>query len=142
MALNFEEKTKLQIFGNIKLSKDQIEALLGRKLSKNEWLTYQDKPTKKHKRSETRKLKMKFKTIVKEAAAQAIKRNLKFDEEAKKKQKERYQKLYKNVAQDAAEAGQKRLNKTNIENTNKLHFVKSVFKETQDIQLRKPMSTM
>ena len=85
MALNFEEKTKLQIFGNIKLSKDQIEALLGRKLSKNEWLTYQEKPTKKHKRSETSKLKMKLKAIVKEAAAQAIKRNLKFDEEVEKK---------------------------------------------------------
>ena len=137
MALNSEEQTKLQIFGNIKLSKDQIETILGRKLSKNEWLTYQNKPTKKHKRSETRKLKMKFKSIAKEAAAEAIKRNLKFDEEVKAKQHERYHKMYKNVMQEAAEAGQKRLNKTNIENTNKLHFVKSVFKETTGYTIEK-----
>ena len=130
MALDSGEQSKLQVFGNIKLSKDQVETILGRKLSKNEWLTYQDKPTKKHKRSETSKLKMKFKSIAKEAATQAIKRNLKFDEEAKAKQHERYHKLYRNVMQEAAEAGQKRMNRTNIENIPKLHFVKSTFKET------------
>ena len=108
MALTSEEKSKLQLFGNIQLSKDQIEALINRKLSKNEWLTYQNKPVKKHKRSEASKLKMKFKSIAREAATQGLKRNLKFDEEAKEKQKERYHKLYRDVVQEAAEARTKK----------------------------------
>ena len=92
MALNLEEQSKLKIFSNIKLSKDQIETILGRKLSKNEWLTYQGKTLKKHKRSKTRKLKRKLRSIAKEAAIKVIKQNLKVDEEVLAKQQERYRK--------------------------------------------------
>ena len=129
MALTEEEKTKLQLFGNVQLSQAQIEAILGRTLSKNEWLTYQNKPVKKHKRSEASKLKLKFKSIAREAATLGLKKNMKSNEDVLAKRDERYHKRYRNVAQEAAEAGQKRLTRTNIENSNKLHFVKSVFKE-------------
>ena len=137
MALTEAEKTKLLLFGTIQLTQAQVEAILGRTLSKNEWLNYQNKPVKKHKRSEASKLKRKFKAVARQAASSAIKRNMKWNEEAQKTRNERYHKRYRDVAKEAAESGQKRLARTNIEQSNKLHFVKSLFKESTKYNIEK-----
>ena len=74
MVLTNDEKSKLLIFNNIPLNRIQVNSILGRDISNNEWLTYQNKPIKKHKISESKKLKNKFKSIAKEAAIVALKR--------------------------------------------------------------------
>jgi hypothetical protein len=130
MVLAEDEKNKLKIFSDRELNREQIKIILGRNISKNELRHYKGLPSKKH----TRKLKSKI--INKEDKIKEIKENLKLDEKVKMIREERFRKLYKNIAIEAAEEGQRKINKKEYK---EYHFVKSLFKErdTEDYKIIK-----
>ena len=131
MELSKEEKDRLQLFSNLAFNRDQINAVLGRKISNSEWRQYQNKPPKKHKKSKSSKLNKYFKTFWKSIDKPDI-NALKNTEHTQTARGDRYKKLCKTVAQDAADTGFKRRFKTKIEDQkDKFHFVKSLFEDSE-----------
>ena len=147
MGLSQDEKNKLQVFSNIPLNRIQTETIIGRKLTDAEWesrnhdypkicspiakqavkAAIQNKGVKEHKKFEGSKQLKYFSTFWK-----SIDRS-QDSENAKSIRATRYSKLYKSVAQEAADVGYRKQFKTNIEDEkNKFHFVKSLFKHTSD----------
>ena len=54
------EKQKLATFSNIVLTKEQVETILSRKLSNNEYKQYLGKNVKKHVKTKNQKEQIKF----------------------------------------------------------------------------------
>ena len=128
MGLSEIEKNKLKVFSNLTLDRNQIEELLGRKISNNEWRQIQNKPRRKRNRSKQSKY---FKTFWKSADGSDV-NTLKNTERAQSVRTNRYKKMYKSVAQDAADTSLKRQFKTKIEDQkDKFHSVKSFFKNSE-----------
>ena len=109
MVFTEDEKNKLSVFGNITLDRKQLETLLSRSISENDWRRYQNKPIKKHKKSSTSKLKTKLKLIAKQEAVTALKEKIKTDPEIQSIRDERYKKLHKSVFKDAADVAYTKL---------------------------------
>ena len=128
MGLSEIEKNKLKVFSNLTLDRNQIEELLGRKISNNEWRQIQNKPRRKRNRSKQSKY---FKTFWKSADGSDV-NTLNNTERAQSVRTNRYKKMYKSVAQDAADTSLKRQFKTKIEDQkDKFHSVKSFFKNSE-----------
>src|SRR6476469_5594443 len=125
MGLSEDEQSRLTIFGNLKLDRIQTETIIGRKISNREWKQIQNIKVKKHKQFEGSKQVKHFRTFWKSIEKS---HSLKDCENARSIRAARYNKLYKSVAQEAADIGYRKQFKTNIEDErSKFHFVKSLF---------------
>src|SRR6476469_434586 len=100
MGLSEKEQSRLTIFGNLKLDRIQTEAIIGRKISSNEWRRIQNKPVKKHKKSDSSKQVKYFRTFWKSIEKPHTSQD---SENVKSIRAARYNKIYKSVAQDAAD---------------------------------------
>src|SRR5271165_3530776 len=124
------EKQKLAIFSNIILTKEQVETILSRKLSKNEYRQYRGKNIKKHVRTRGQKERIKFNNIIKtdnkNLAIKTIKDNFLTNPDVIKKQNERSKKQWKSIANEATEIARRRMIrndiKTNFRDSLKLNF--------------------
>src|SRR5579863_8957141 len=103
---NFE-KEKLAVFSNIVLSKEQVETILGRKISNNEFKQYLVKKIKKHVRTRGQKLRTKYnkfiKSYYKDLAIKKLRDNLLTNPDVIKKQNERSKKKWKSIANEVTE---------------------------------------
>jgi len=126
MGLSQDEKNKLKLFSNLKLDRTQTETILCRQVTNQEWKSIN---------KDYRKI---FTPIARQAAKIAARKQQQQPPvtdtvQAQAIRANRYSKLYKSVAKEAAEAGFRKLFKTNIEDEkNKYHFVKSLFKQMKD----------
>ena len=109
MALTKEENLKLKSFENLNLTREQIDIILNRSLTDKEWKLLS---------KDYRKI---FTAIAKQAAGKA-----------KKKQYDCDKAKNNSIASQAARKGARRLKKINDEPSNKYHFVRSLFKESND----------
>src|SRR6478609_8189344 len=108
-----------------------------RTISGNEWRRIQNKKVKKHKKSDSAKQVKYFRTFWKSIEKSHSSQD---SENGKSIRVDRYNKLYKSVAQDAADVGYRKQFKTSIEDEqNKFHFVKSLFQESpgQNFEINK-----
>ena len=122
MGLSEEDKNKLKLFSNLKLDRIQTEALEGREITNREW------------KSITKDYRKIFTPIARQVAKIAVRKQQpainKNSEQAQTTRANRYSKLYKSVAQEAADVGFRKEFKTNLEDEkNKYHFLRSLFKE-------------
>src|SRR5271165_5840290 len=124
------EKTKLAIFSNIVLSKEQVETILSRKISNNEYNQYLGKSIKKHVRTKNQKERIKFNKFIKkyykDLSIKKLKDNLLTNPDVIKKQNERSKKQWKSIANEVTEIARRRMIrndiKTNFRDSLKLHF--------------------
>ena len=105
------EKSKLSLFKKISLTKKQVEALLNRIITNNEYKTYLGKPIKKHKVSKAQKLRKKVDIFVrkyyKDITINKLKESLISDKNIKAKRESRYKEKFKSIAEEAAEHGKR-----------------------------------
>src|SRR5260221_14078584 len=115
MGLSVEEKNKLQIFHNLQLTRNQIETILGRKISNAEWKSidpnYYDKI---------------FKPIAVQAAKKATKRG--YLRSTKKSTEYAIKDIFKKVAIQAAKVAKRKQKKKSEEPEDNFHFIKSLYK--------------
>src|SRR5271165_2548990 len=124
------EKTKLAIFSNIVLSKEQVETILSRKISNNEYNQYLGKSIKKHVRTKNQKKRIKFNKFIKkyykDLAIKRLKDNLLTNPDVIKKQSERGKKQWKSITDEVTEIARRRMIqhdiKTNFKDSLKLNF--------------------
>ena len=115
--MNEAEKTKLQLFNNIKLDRRQTEIIIGRNLTNREWRTIN---------KDYRKI---FKPIAVQTAKAALKkRYLK----PTKEPSEYLKRTFQNIAAQAAKRGERKQLKNATEADDKYYFVKSLFKNDED----------
>src|SRR6478609_9376788 len=128
MGLSEDEQSSLTIFGNLKLDRIQTETIVGRKISSNEWRRIQNKKVKS-----IRNLIAQNKLNILEPFGNQLKNLIvhRILRMTKSIRADRYNKLYKSVAQDVANVGYRKQFKTNIEDEpNRFHFVKLLFPES------------
>src|SRR5579863_5433298 len=108
---NFE-KEKLAVFSNIVLSKEQVETILGRKISNNEYKQYLGKKIKKYIRTRGQKIRTKvnkfIKSYYKDLAIKKLKDSLLTNPDVIKKQNERSKKQWKSIADEVTEIARRR----------------------------------
>ena len=108
---------------NIVLTKAQIEAILGRKLSNNEYKQYLGKKIKKHIKTRGQKIRNKvdkfIKNYYKDLYVKKLKDNLLTNPDVIKKQNERSKKQWKSIADEVTEIARRRM----IQNDIKTNFV-------------------
>jgi len=115
MGLTEIEKSKLQLFSNVKLDRQQTETVIGRKLTNKEWKVIS---------KDYRKI---FTPIAKQAAKIARMKNY-----TKFKNENYFKPTLTRVAAQAALKGRRRLLWKTPEAVDKYHFVKSLFKDSED----------
>ncbi|HLX53145.1 MAG TPA: hypothetical protein VKR58_04360, partial [Aquella sp.] len=124
------DKSKLAIFSNIVLSKEQVETILGRTISNNEFKQYLGKKIKKHVRTRGQKIRTKvnkfIKSYYKDLAIKKLKDSLLTNPDVIKKQNERSKKQWKSIADEVTEIAKRRMIqkdiKTNVRDSLKLHM--------------------
>src|SRR5271156_1547031 len=124
------EKEKLAVFANIVLTKEQVETILGRKISNNEYKQYLGKKIKKHVKTRGQKIKTKvdefIKNYYKDLSLKKLKANLLTNPDVIKKQNERSKKQWKSIANEVTEIARRRMIqndiKTNVRDSLKLHL--------------------
>ena len=109
MALTREEIRRLQIFGELRLDRRQVETILSRSLTDREWKSY------------SKDYRTLFTKVAKQAAQKAEKKHQAF-EKAKNN----------SIPFQAARKGARRLAAKKNEEEDKYHFAKSLFKESSD----------
>src|SRR5271165_5175285 len=112
------EKSKLAPFSNLQLSKQQVEIIIGRQITSNEYKAHLGKPIKKHKKTKNQKSMKKVEKFVnkyyKEMALLKLKENLKLDVAIRSKRETRLREKFKSIAEEAAEKGKKLYTKAKL----------------------------
>src|SRR5271155_4446538 len=116
------EKDKLAIFKGITLEKKQVEAILNRSISNNEYRAYLNKPIKKHKKTPNQKLRKKMARDIKKQTKPEFQINNEL-------RSNRFINKFKSIANEAAEVGMRRLTKKNINLKNRSKTLAPVFKQ-------------
>ena len=119
MVLSYEEQNKLELFKNITLNRDQIDALLNRKITSSEWKSINSKDYKKV-----------FTPIAIQAAKSATRKGyLKTVEVCPLLQLKH---TFKTIAEQAAKVAARKQIKVAEEPSDKYHFTTSLFKKSSD----------
>jgi len=142
MALTEDELTKLESFSSLKLNRNQVEIILGRKLTKSELRTIEPKdyckifkPIAKQAANTaniTGYLKPNYAKIFRDVADQQIKREHGVRPSSTQQSSSYFKKIFSNVAKQTAKVAKGKQVKVSKEESDKFHFLKSLYKDSDE----------